>query len=243
MPIEQITTQRVFDGWRFVPHDGVVCKGRRPVITFAGLTATPDHIVYPSEGHEGIPFEVAAHCRTAPAGIKCTGIAEGFASVYDILNCGPLRRFVADGWQVSNCGYQGSVGAFLRFAPNVAPIARSVREKFFGSDAWRLAGEQFERATNHNGLDADEWISVKIVVNSWREANPNIVQSWWDRQDAAIAAVDRPGDRVDLFGGKVSYLVAEGFLGAGCRPASCSPTAGRAWSRRARTSSSTPTAS
>jgi DNA polymerase I-like protein with 3'-5' exonuclease and polymerase domains len=35
----------VWDGEEFVSHDGVVFSGVRPVITYAGLTATPDHKV------------------------------------------------------------------------------------------------------------------------------------------------------------------------------------------------------
>lgn len=38
-------SDKVWDGVEFVQHDGVVCSGERVVITYAGLTATPDHRV------------------------------------------------------------------------------------------------------------------------------------------------------------------------------------------------------
>lgn len=46
VPIVQIKKQDlVWDGVEFVRHDGVVFSGVRPVISYAGLTATPDHKV------------------------------------------------------------------------------------------------------------------------------------------------------------------------------------------------------
>lgn len=46
VPIVQVTPQdRVWDGVEFVTHDGVVCSGVRPVLSYCGITATPDHLV------------------------------------------------------------------------------------------------------------------------------------------------------------------------------------------------------
>ncbi len=111
-----------------------------------------------------------------------------------------------------SCGYQGAIGAYLRFSPRVDGIAKTIKARFYGTESWRKAEDQYASANNRYKLSADEWISVKIVVNAWRESNPRIVQSWWDRQDAAVAAVDAPGARQDVCDGKISYLAAEGFL-------------------------------
>jgi superfamily II DNA or RNA helicase len=44
--IERILiSDKIWDGHEFVSHKGVVFRGKRPVITYAGLTATPDHLV------------------------------------------------------------------------------------------------------------------------------------------------------------------------------------------------------
>ena len=61
VPIENVTTtHKVWDGVEWVPHDGVIYKGHQNVITYAGLTATPDHRVY-TEGHcNPVPFWSAA---------------------------------------------------------------------------------------------------------------------------------------------------------------------------------------
>ncbi len=55
VPIELITTSmRVWDGSEFVVHGGVVFKGEQNVITYAGLTATPDHKVKTKKGWKTI---------------------------------------------------------------------------------------------------------------------------------------------------------------------------------------------
>lgn len=145
---------------------------------------------------------------------------ERFENVYDILNSGPRNRFTirtrSGHLIVHNCGYQGSLGAYMNMAAQknvkINDIARVVMEQSHGSPAWLKAGEQYDKANSHYGLSANEWISLKLVVNGWRESHPKIVQSWWDRQDAAIEAVDSPGNLVRVLDGKIQYLCAEGFL-------------------------------
>lgn len=57
--IQNVTLEdRVWDGVEWVRHDGVIYKGVRDVITYQGLTATPDHEVF-VEGRT-IPFGDAA---------------------------------------------------------------------------------------------------------------------------------------------------------------------------------------
>lgn len=42
----------IWDGEAFVPHEGVVFSGMREVITYDGVTGTPDHIVFTRDGQE-----------------------------------------------------------------------------------------------------------------------------------------------------------------------------------------------
>ena len=109
-------------------------------------------------------------------------------------------------------GYQGSIGAWLRFDPKPDTVTKTIREQFHGTDSWRKAAEQYDRARGHHGLSVDSWIAIKVVINSWRESNSRIVQSWYELQDAAIEAVDAQGSLVPALGGKVAYMVADGFL-------------------------------
>ena len=47
VPIENVTKDMLlWDGVEYVHHDGVIYKGEQNVISYAGITATPDHKVY-----------------------------------------------------------------------------------------------------------------------------------------------------------------------------------------------------
>lgn len=53
VPIEKVTTaNRVWDGVEWVAHSGVVFNGYKEVITYDGVTATPEHIVFTEDGRE-----------------------------------------------------------------------------------------------------------------------------------------------------------------------------------------------
>ena len=110
------------------------------------------------------------------------------------------------------CGYQGSVGAWLRFDPQPTTVTRVIKEQFSSTEAWAKASDQYDRSKNHLGLEPDQWIAIKVVINSWRESNSRIVQSWWDLQDAALEAMQSEGTVVSVLGDKIKYLSSEGFL-------------------------------
>ena len=61
MPIEQVTVQhKLWDGENWVHHDGVVYKGEKEVITYGGLTATKDHLVWIEGQSRPVRFGFAA---------------------------------------------------------------------------------------------------------------------------------------------------------------------------------------
>ncbi len=61
VPIERVTKKMlVWDGIEWVHHDGVICKGEKEVMTYDGLTATPDHLVYVQGEHLPLRFEKSA---------------------------------------------------------------------------------------------------------------------------------------------------------------------------------------
>lgn len=65
IPIENVTTDDLlWDGESWVQHDGVIYKGEREVITYEGLTATPDHLVWVEGQSEPIQFGIAASSGT-----------------------------------------------------------------------------------------------------------------------------------------------------------------------------------
>ena len=61
IPIEKVTiNDKVWDGESWVEHDGVIYKGEREIITYEGLTATPDHLVWVEGKSRPVQFGIAA---------------------------------------------------------------------------------------------------------------------------------------------------------------------------------------
>ena len=151
VPIEKVTVDmKLWDGQSWVSHDGVIYKGEREVITYEGLTATPDHLVWVEGQPEPIYFGVAAACgaRLLQTGETTASVNhQRTARLYDIRNAGRHNRFTVSGRLVHNCGYGGSVGAL----------------KAMGA--------------LEMGLDESE---LQPLVTAWRESNSNIVQLWWE---------------------------------------------------------------
>lgn len=101
VPIDFVTLEhKVWDGVEFVTHEGVEYKGEKEVITFDGLTATPDHEVYLNDGSK-VPF--ADYVSGTPP--------HSIAKVYDIINAGHRHRFTVSGVIVHNCNFGLAYGA------------------------------------------------------------------------------------------------------------------------------------
>lgn len=199
VPIENVTLDhKVWDGDHFVTHDGVIYKGIKEVITYGGLTATQDHLVWISGKIHPIQFGDAATNRLqllkTGDGRQAIKMSEdnqlqGINSVccysmknrardnkyktklYDILNAGPNNRYTVSNILVHNCGYGGSVGAL------------------------KAMGALDQGLTEHD---------LRPLVNAWRAANPNVVAFWWAVDRAAIKAV-RERTTTQTHGIKFSY--------------------------------------
>ena len=105
-------------------------------------------------------------------------------------------------------GYQGSVGAFLSmvntYQIKLGEIVEAVLAST-GRNQLDATAAKFDKRQAF-GLPEHWWVALKVVVDNWRTANGAIVQSWWDRQDAAIDAVANPGQLISLCGGRLRYM-------------------------------------
>ena len=66
----------LWDGVEWVSHGGVVYKGKREVITYAGLTATTDHRVYTTHGWQTLGEAARNQYRIMETGVGGTPIRE-----------------------------------------------------------------------------------------------------------------------------------------------------------------------
>lgn len=116
----------VFDGREFVEHGGLVESGVKEVIYWDGLVGTPNHPCWHAASEEYRPLKwfketgealTPMTTRNIKAFAECKDVVEryrntatptkGFVGVqevmtYDILDCGPRHRFVANGKLVHN---------------------------------------------------------------------------------------------------------------------------------------------
>ncbi len=198
-PIERVSvSDKVWDGVKWIPHQGVIYKGKCNVISYDGLTATPDHLVWVEGRITPIPFGIAAATGSQ---LVSTGngaialqyswknhifanektadevlISKSQSRVYDLKNAGPNHRFTVSGKLVHNCGYGGSVGAM----------------KAMRADSLGLS-------------DAE----LKQIVTDWREASPHITELWW-AVDKAVKKAIKEKTSTETHGLKFSYEA--GFL-------------------------------
>lgn len=113
-------------------------------------------------------------------------------------------------------GFQGGVAAYLTmgatYGVNPFTLSQPVYEATSAQQWDETALLYYKQGTNRYGLFEKEWTALKILVDNWRAANPAVVQSWWDYQDAAIAAVAAPHTIVPVVGGRVQYYSDERCL-------------------------------
>ena len=198
-PIERVSvSDKVWDGVKWIPHQGVIYKGKRNVISYDGLTATPDHLVWVEGRITPIPFGIAtatgsqlvstgngaialqyswknhifANEKTADEVL----ISKSQSRVYDLKNAGPNHRFTVSGKLVHNCGYGGSVGAM----------------KAMGADSLGLS-------------DAE----LKQIVTDWREASPHITELWWAVDKAVKKAIK---EKTSAETHRLKFSYESGFL-------------------------------
>ena len=112
-------------------------------------------------------------------------------------------------------GFQGAVGAFISMGANYGVKPRDVAAAVYpvvSRDAWSKAWSKFGKGFSTFGLEQPIHTGLQVVVDLWRDAHPNVVERWWEIQDAAIDAVMHPGRIVPCVHGRVRYMVDRGFL-------------------------------
>lgn len=147
---EVSTSDRLWDGVEWVPHDGLIEKGEKAVIDLCGVEVTPDHLIHAGrwgwkqartvascgsmrlraleKGSENLPSLAWREYAAAPYR-SCKKGSTNLRPVFDILNSGSRNRFTIlsdDGpLLVHNCGYQGGFNALGKFNATVPVESRA----------------------------------------------------------------------------------------------------------------------
>lgn len=110
-------------------------------------------------------------------------------------------------------GFQGGVRAFAKMATT---YGLKIGEHFdtihgvMGGRVQALAEDAWEPRGQKDGLTHDTWVAAEMVKIAWRDRHPKIVDLWNGLEEAAIHAVENPGQITSY--GKISYRKAGSFL-------------------------------
>lgn len=116
--------------------------------------------------------------------------------------------------------FGGGVMAFVGMARNYNVRLRPLYEPVWeaSTDERReKATKRFANALKRGkegapGLGEKAWIACEIIKVGWRSQNNAIQASWGALEDAVRQAIRTPGTKVSVLNGRITYLVANGFL-------------------------------
>lgn len=119
------------------------------------------------------------------------------AGIYNI----PVEAVTKDQRQVGKVavlalGFQGGAAAFAKMAKIYRVDLALIYDIVFASatpDNREKAVEGWKARGAKSGIRKKAWLAAEMIKLAWREANPEIVQFWYDLEEAAINAVENPG--------------------------------------------------
>lgn len=119
------------------------------------------------------------------------------AQIYNI----PVSEVTKDQRQVGKVavlalGFGGGASAFAKMAKVYKLDLASIFDIVYGVAAphnREKALEGWKSRGSKSGIRKKAWLTAEMIKLAWREANPEIVQFWYDLEEAAINAVENPG--------------------------------------------------
>jgi DNA polymerase bacteriophage-type len=120
--------------------------------------------------------------------------------------------------------YQGGHGAFVAMAAGygvepdkITPIVKkAVGEMEYDYDLNEVPSGVFAKALKRYrpqfgfGMKPETWAALRVLIDGWRAAHPNIVQAWKDLEAAAMSAIEAPGHVFSV--GAVKFKKKGSFL-------------------------------
>lgn len=199
VPIQDVTTDmRVWDGVEFVSHDGVIFKGHRSTIEYAGLRATEDHNVWTAEG-----WKTLADCKQRGLAIAVAGIggrpvreADRYYRAHDLHWQPATPRSPLRGLRRENASAVLSVSTGQIALPRLLYAQPQPQENAEQSSGWQdflqtpPSGQRRNRA---RGCRQSGWLrrSVRRLRDGIHQAFVRIA-NWTRRLQALLQAIWRP---------------------------------------------------
>lgn len=131
----------------------------------------------------------------------------------------PMRQSVG---KVSELALQfgGGVGAFRSMArqygvkldPLYDAVANAAGDARLEKARKRYASCCKRGEATTKTMTERAWLAAEMIKLGWREQHPAFVEAWDDLETAARSAVAAPGSIVTACSGKISFIVAQGFL-------------------------------
>lgn len=112
-------------------------------------------------------------------------------------------------------GFGGGHGAFLKMAANYGLSIRELAEFIqaaTGYETWETVADGFE-ADNRHELDEQAWTALRLTIDNWRDAHPNLCGYgglWQKLEEAAFAAVRNPGKA--FHAGRITFIGTRSIL-------------------------------
>lgn len=178
------TEDRVWDGIEWVNHHGVLDQGYKQTIRLAGITVTPNHQILTPQGwlsadrvarsgstlsrstelaSVSLPSRDLSTCQISDASLSYSNESQSLKHVYDIALAGPRNRFT--------------------IMTDQGPL-------IVHNCGYQMGGDKLQfQAEKDYGVVLDTE-TAHWLVQTYREAYPEVKQLWYGLQDAAIRTVN-----------------------------------------------------
>lgn len=116
--------------------------------------------------------------------------------------------------------FGGGVMAWVGMARNYNVRLRPLYEPVWAAsepERREKASRRFEGAFKRNKegaqlLGREAWVACEIIKVGWRGLNNKTSAAWGHLEDAVRQAIRQPGTQFSTLGGRITYLVREGFM-------------------------------
>jgi DNA polymerase len=137
------------------------------------------------------------------------------AQIYNI----PVSEVTKDQRQVGKVavlalGFGGGAAAFAKMAKVYRLDLATIYDIVYGiatPDNRLKAVEGWKARGSKSGIRKKAWLTAEMIKLAWREANHEIVQFWYDLEEAAINAVENPGKKF-MAGEFITFNMTGSFL-------------------------------